>query len=342
MEVTHIVRRLGRVGGMESYVWYLCRALALRGVRINLVCEDLIEPVEGIPDSRVLQVAAPSSQRPRWKAMRHFQRQVNDALDQSEFRGIIHSHERTLAHDVTTIHGPLMGHPSRLGFMARLNRRVAEWSLMELQEVCGPTVRSVFSVSKQSQRSLRDMYPDASLYSQIMWPGVDSVHVESPETAVDKTKVIFVGREWKRKGLSEALDIMRGLQLAKPHLEFHCYGVSTSELPKPLRTTRGVTFHGFTNPDYSSCCLLIHPAQDEPFGMVVSEARAFGIPCLVSDRVGAAGLGFRDVAIVSLEQPVEEWIRAGLRLIDSSQCIPEVLWSWDDLAVAHIKAYMDF
>lgn len=341
MEVTHIVRRLGRVGGMESYVWCLCRALALRGVRINLICEDLIERVEGIPDSRVLQVEAPTSQRPRWKAMRHFQQQVNDALDQSQFRGIIHSHERTLAHNVTTIHGPLMGSPWRLGFMARLNRRVAEWSLMELQEVCGPTVRAVFSVSKQSQRVLKDMYPGASFCSQIMWPGVDSVHVESLKTAGDKTKVIFVGREWKRKGLSKALDIMRGLQLERPHLEFHCYGVSASDLPKRLRATRGVTFHGFTNPDYSGCCLLIHPAQDEPFGMVVSEARAFGIPCLVSDRVGAAGLGFRDVAIFSLEQPVEEWIKGGVRLIDGNNNIPEVLWSWDDLAVAHIKAYMD-
>lgn len=341
MEVTHIVRRLGRVGGMESYVWYLCRALALRGVRINLVCEDLIEPVEGIPDSRVFQVAAPSSLRPRWEAMRHFQRQVNDALDQRQFRGLIHSHERTLAHDVTTIHGPLMGSPKRLGFMARLSRRVAEWSRMELHEVCGPTVRAVFSVSKQSQRSLRAMYPDANLYSQIMWPGVDSVHVESPETTVNKTKVIFVGREWKRKGLAKAIDIMRGLQLEKPYLEFHCYGVSASDLPKQLRTIHGVTFHGFAKPDYTGCCLLIHPAQDEPFGMVVSEARAFGIPCLVSDRVGAVDLGFRDIAIFSLGQSVEEWIRGGLRLIDSNQCIPEVLWSWDDLAVAHIKAYMD-
>jgi UDP-glucose:(heptosyl)LPS alpha-1,3-glucosyltransferase len=161
------------------------------------------------------------------------------------------------------------------------------------------------------------------------------------ETAIKKMKVLFVGREWKRKGLAVALDVMQGLRRERPHLEFHCYGVLDSDLPKSLGSKDGVIFHGFTKPDYSGCCLLIHPAQDEPFGMVVSEARACGVPCLISDQVGAAGLGFQDVAIFSLDQPLTDWISGGLGLIDGSQGAPEVPWSWDDLAVAHIRAYVD-
>ena len=39
LEVAHVVRRYGPVGGMERYVWELTHALSKLGVNVTVVCE---------------------------------------------------------------------------------------------------------------------------------------------------------------------------------------------------------------------------------------------------------------------------------------------------------------
>ena len=48
MIVTQIVRRFGRVGGMERYVWELVRELLNRNVRIRIICQDYIDELPGV------------------------------------------------------------------------------------------------------------------------------------------------------------------------------------------------------------------------------------------------------------------------------------------------------
>jgi glycosyltransferase involved in cell wall biosynthesis len=52
-----------------------------------------------------------------------------------------------------------------------------------------------------------------------------------------------------------------------------------------------VTFTGFLNQSeisnaYKSADVFVLPSRFEPWGLVVNEAMNFGLPCIVSDRVG--------------------------------------------------------
>ena len=42
-EVTMVVRRYGRVGGMESYVFNLTGALLNAGVAVNVIAEEVVD-----------------------------------------------------------------------------------------------------------------------------------------------------------------------------------------------------------------------------------------------------------------------------------------------------------
>ncbi|MEL0322639.1 MAG: hypothetical protein VXA68_11665, partial [Gammaproteobacteria bacterium] len=78
--MTQVVRRFGRVGGMESYVWNLCKYLLQLDVSVNLICEEVIEQLPGLTESNIWLVDQPPNVRPRWKAMRHFQACVEQLL----------------------------------------------------------------------------------------------------------------------------------------------------------------------------------------------------------------------------------------------------------------------
>jgi glycosyltransferase involved in cell wall biosynthesis len=68
-------------------------------------------------------------------------------------------------------------------------------------------------------------------------------------------------------------------------------GVETKAILIPSKT--GVVFAGFRQihelPDfYAAAGAFIHPALEEPWGLVVNEAMAAGLPVLSSRNVGAA------------------------------------------------------
>lgn len=342
MIVTQVVRRFGRVGGMESYVWFLCKHLLKARVHLNLICEDVIDEMPDLSSSNVWTVDKPLKTRPRWKAMRHFQFCVEHLIRNTprEQWGIIHSHERLNLHDVTTIHGPLMGNPDSLGFFRNLNGRIQEWSVMERDEVSGSNVRAVFCVSDLAREKLKREYPDAPISSQIMWPGIDLSSVSCfTEPKRSLNNVFFVGKEWRRKGLAFAIQIVKGLRKHLPEICLHVYGPTLEELPWSMRSFSWVKVHGFQTPPYETCGLLVHPAIDEPFGMVISEARAHGAPCLISDRVGATGIEFNYVRALGLDESIDSWIASGLQLLESSDYSPEIRWTWDDLANVYCRAF---
>ena len=341
MVVTQVVRRFGRVGGMESYVWNLCKHLLQFEVTVNLICEEVIEQLPGLAESNIWRADQPPNVRPRWRAMRHFQSCV-EHLIRGEPRarwGVIHSHERLCSHDVTTIHGPLMGNYDSFGFWERLNRRVAEWSKMEKLEVSGVNVRAVCCVSEIARKQLVQEYIKAPVCSQIMWPGVDVLNGSTQGGGRDINRIFFVGKEWKRKGLEFAVDVVRSLRDDFPLMHLHVYGPEIHHVPRKLRGEQWVRFHGFAKPPFETCGLLIHPAINEPFGMVISEARAAGVPCLTSTQVGAVGLGFDDVVALNLDDGLDLWRATAHELLAKAKHGPQIVWSWSDLARAYMDVY---
>jgi hypothetical protein len=77
LELIHVVRRYGPVGGMERYVWELTRELAQLGHRVSVICERChVEKPEGIAVYELGEIAP----RPRWLSLLRFGRRVERFL----------------------------------------------------------------------------------------------------------------------------------------------------------------------------------------------------------------------------------------------------------------------
>ena len=338
-EVLHVVRRYGPVGGMESYVWELTHTLANLGVKIEVICEELCDqPSSAIQVHKVIK----DTSRSRWRAMINFRARV-DALIANQFvnrRPIIHSHERTLNHDITTFHGPPMVPKSNWWRFSWLSPRVKAWKLMEKEEIFGPKVKVVLPVSNRIKEHLVSLHPDIKNKSIIVaYPGIHEVSLKQTapirNTKID-ARFVFIGREWKRKGLSKAVEVCEALASRHP-VQLDVFGVDSIDVPNSLAPPF-VKFWGYqAEVPFEQYDLLVHPAVSEPFGMVVSEARASGVPVLISDNVGASDLNFSEVKTMRLSDPLEHWSLAIVDLVSQSTRIPETIWSWDHLVDLHIK-----
>ena len=338
--IVQIVKRFGPVGGMESYVWRLTHGLSERGLLVSVVCEQVLGEVSG--DIDVIQVEK-SPEKPRWRSMLLFRARVDSLLKEC-FRGqkiIVHSHERSLSHHVTTFHGPPINANGSLSWIQKLSPRIRGWMQMERDELLPSSVQSIIPVSSKVQDALVDEYPDLkSKHLQLGWPGVDPVSdlKVRGDSGQESLRFVFVGKEWKRKGLCRTIDIVGSFRVFNPNASLDVFGVGPSSIPKKLSKKKGVRFKGWTSEiPWTNYDVLIHPAENEPFGMVVAEARAHGVAVLMSDRVGAADLALYGVRIVPFDAPLSEWESALQELLASPDRSSEVKWTWSDLVDLHCQ-----
>ena len=337
IRVLHIVRRFGPVGGMEIYVWRLTHELANLGVKVEVLCEML----EQEPDAQiVVHLMESSCQRRRWKAMRDFRIACAEfwAGYKNSDGVIVHSHERSLFHHVTTFHGPPIGGIQRRApWFKRLQPRMKAWAHFEEEELLGEQVSAIVPVSSAIANSLVETYPAAiRLMTKPGWPGVDKP--AKIQGRNEGYKLLFVGREWKRKGLDVALDAYSFVREKWPEASLDVYGVKASDLPRSLnKISAGVTFHGWqSSVPYERYDVLIHPARNEPFGMIVPEARASGLSVIISNRVGASELPLSHVRVLDVSATVDIWVRTICDIFVSERPGPEIYWSWQDLAKWHL------
>ena len=338
--ILHVVRRYGCVGGMESYVWQLTHHLVGLGLNIEVICETL----HGSPDERIrLHRVQRIIERRRWKAMYQFRDLVDQFVSKELGRRtlVIHSHERSIRHHVTTFHGPPMQTDKVFGGFPLFNKRVIAWAQMEKDELFGKNIKIILPVSHKIKAELLRIHPalDQTIM-RVAWPGVgfDKVQANRCLDGKSRTKYLFVGKEWKRKGLDIAVGFLERMQ-DSGRIKLDVYGPSKSELPSRIRRSPIIQVKGWADEiPWHEYTALIHPARNEPFGMVVSEARANGLPVLVSDCVGSAELAFEGLEVCQLSTSPQRWIEALNRLTSRSQNYnPERRWSWDDLAKLHIK-----
>jgi len=340
--IVQIVKRFGPVGGMESYVWRLIHGLCERDLLVSVVCEQVMGKAS--PSIDVIQVEK-SAEKPRWKSMRQYRERV-DALLRDRFQGqkiIIHSHERSISHQVTTFHGPPINALGNLNWIRKLSPRIRGWMQMERHELLSPGVQCIIPVSSQVQDALISEYSALKgKHIQLGWPGAESVAEHKVRNSCSKVsaRFIFVGKEWKRKGLRRAIDVVAALRTTNLNVTLDVYGVDPSVVPKLMCKKAGVRFMGWSSEiPWANYDVLIHPAENEPFGMVVAEARAHGVAVLMSDRVGAADLAWNNVRIVPIDAPMSEWEVASQELLESpdSDKLSEVKWTWDDLVDLHCQ-----
>ena len=337
LRVLHVVRRFGCVGGMEAYVWHLTHELVNLGVFVEVLCQS----VEGDADPKItLHRLQPSPMRRRWKAMRDFRQKCDEFWrahpDKDQF--VVHSHERCSFHDITTFHGPPMKARSETSWYQRISPRVRAWRQWEASEVCGDSVRKVVPVSSLGRQELAELYPEytARLVDQIE-PGLISTSNMSFSEVGHPIRAVFVGREWKRKGLVRAVAVLATLRSRGVMVTLDVFGPDKSEL-KGLHLPDWISLRGWSaSVSYSDFDVLIHPAFQEPFGMVVPEALVSGCRVLMSDNVGAASISHKCAAVKSLRCSDEEWGQALIALVSLTDIEPFRFQTWKEVA----RRYLD-
>jgi UDP-glucose:(heptosyl)LPS alpha-1,3-glucosyltransferase len=333
--IYQIVRRFEPIGGMESYVWNLSHALKSAGIDVRVVCEVASKDV-GMP---VITLGR-SMQRRRWKAMDEFGHSVSEFFSRAEESSgvIIHSHERTAVHDVTTIHGPLMLKIENQSLVKRLfSERIKFWCRAEISEICGPQVKAVLPVSDLWRQKIEGAYPcTKNKFVGVACPGVSASQGLHFDEASSSVRVVFVGKEWKRKGLPFAITVCDALIKSGYLCTLDIFGVEERQVKINRNYLR---YRGYVSDvPFRKYDVLIHPAKVEPYGMIVAEALLAGCRVLASDQVGAIMLKHPFLESLSLDESVSQWADKLKSLVKQSGKNEYLFKTWSDLASFHIDS----
>jgi len=258
---------------------------------------------------------------------------------------IIHSHERTAVHNVTTFHGPPFALIRDLPIWKWLSLRVLAYLWMEYRELLGPNVKVVIPNSGVISQHLSRCYPKVKeRLARPIPPGVLCPPIR-PSRSPDPHggTVGFIGKEWKRKGLVFALEILRCLRKSRPNLKFLLLGPDPSEIGSIhrdfLNSIENLGWQDAT-PHYQKMDLLLHPAKQEPFGMVVTEAMAARVPVVISDVCGAADyVTPAHGEILALSTGVVAWANACDRQLSRVVGPPGFVRGWDQVAKEYLLVY---
>lgn len=342
MHIVQIVRRFTPNGGMERYVWELCRELAAVGQRVTVLCErqETPEPT-GLIEVVTLGSIKP---KPRWLSHLRFSRRVADWLQShADEAAVIHSHERTGNHHVTTFHGPPFAAIRQKPWWQKLSPRIYANLWLEKREVCGKQVEAVVPNSVLIAERLAAFYPCiGGRFTAPVPPGVDPFPPRPARNIQENGGIVgFVGKEWQRKGLDIAVSIVGQMRKTRPELVFRVAGPEPDAVRHLFSDWDGgyeLLGRADVRDFYRDIDLLIHPARMEPFGMVITEAMSAGVPVLVSDQCGARSEVPAE-QVLGLEQPHEVWTGVANTLIGTTPA--PYRRSWQQVTMEQLTIYRE-
>lgn len=323
-------------------MWDLTHALVRLELKVGIICEQ----VYGSPCSKIeIHTVAIRESPSRWRSMLSFRDKVNNLITNkfADRRLIIHSHERSINHQITTFHGPPMIIKTEWWRFSWLSSRIKAWRIMEKDEIMGPRVTAVLPVSNRIKEQLFSLYPSVKDKNVVIaYPGVHQIpsnyrtHIRNKQTS---NQFVFIGKEWKRKGLRFAIELIEYYAAHFNNCTMDIYGPNISDLPRSIRQHPNLVVKGWIQDiPWSNYDALIHPATNEPFGMVIPEARSRGIPVLTTNLVGSAELDFQGVIALDTSEPIKIWAENLTTLIeDETNRHSEIKWTWHQLALQHLN-----
>lgn len=344
MNILQVVRRFGPVGGMERYVFELSRELALAGHSLQVLCETDLS--SGALPGVTIHSLGTTRPKPRWFSHIKFSNHVHAWLQQHrQSDTIIHSHERIQDHHITTFHGPPFAQVRDLPLWKRLSLRSRMNLWLENRELCAPQVQIIVPNSIQIAQQLKHYYP--SIAEQLSKPVVPGVNPGSrrkiQEIASNAGVIGFVGKEWKRKGLEMAVKVITKLARLRPDLSFMVAGPAENDIRHLFEST-GFNYTLLGEIDarqlYPQIDVLLHPARQEPYGMVITESLSAGVPVVISDVCGATTeVTNLTGTVLSLSDPINNWAEAIDRWLNSTDHNINYDRDWHKVAMEYENLY---
>jgi UDP-glucose:(heptosyl)LPS alpha-1,3-glucosyltransferase len=345
MHIIQVVKRWGRVGGMETYVWNLSHQLINLNCKVTIVCEKSYERTP--QNIQVIQVGA-ILKHPRWLNYWIFRLRSNAAIKKiRKLDTIVHSHERSINHDVTTFHSMPFDFKEKKRWLSLFSLRKKVYFYMEKWEVTGRDNRKliVVPVSGIIASELKSRYPGISQnINNPITPGVELMNRRSMvNPSSDKGTIGFIGKEWKRKGFEKFIQIAKLLQKIRPNLKLLVAGCSESELKAAIENYDGpIDFKGWTPSRdlFQQMDLLIHPASSEAYGMVIAEAMSCFVPVIVSKSCGASkDVDCRNGTVLSESDDTEKWAESAEYWLSNTKPLLGFSRPWSVVANDYLCLY---
>jgi UDP-glucose:(heptosyl)LPS alpha-1,3-glucosyltransferase len=345
--IVQLVRNWGPVGGMESYVWHLSHALAELDCHITIVCEKAhAQPLTATIKVIEIGVLPP---KPRWVLYWRFANRVEAVVQSIRQQGecLVHSHERSVSHDLTTFHSMPFASIKDKSIWRRLSVRVWAYLRMEARELGAPPFPKVcvVPVSAVIANAITRYYPSvASQIAAPISPGVMAMAIRPLRIVPNDGGTIgFIGKEWGRKGFALFMQIAKQLHLQRPNLRILVLGPEAAEVASLCPDYPGeIEFLGWqaSEPFFQQLDLLIHPAVSEAYGMVIAEAMACHVPVLISDACGAAAdISVSHGQVLSLNESVSQWAQAGDALLRNTRPMIGYARPWSHVAAEYQAQY---
>lgn len=343
MQIIHVVRLYCPHGGMERYVWELTHQMRDLGHEVIVLCQACqIEKPEGI----TIYELGLMSKRPRWLSYLRFDKKIVNWLHKNPHpNAVIHSHERLSCHHVTTFHGPPFANVLQKPWWKLISARI--WIQLYLEQRELKVAHFIIPNSTIIKQLLTGYYPELAHKLRLpVIPGVANLKHKEFCAIPDGSGVIgFVGREWKRKGLHLAVNVVENLRITRPNLEFQVIGPEINEIQHLFTNwNAGYKLIGWSDMQhYSDFDVLFHPAKSEPYGMVISEAMAAGVPVVISDACGAAAqVTHKSGSILPLTATIQDWSNALDAQLKRTEPVPPFVRSWNEAAQECLKIYSDY
>lgn len=332
---------------MERYVYEMARGVASRGHDVSVLCRAVGADTK--EDGFALEkILVPTKTAKRgWQDRVFFARAVADYVssqtDKLSRFDLVHSHENTTCQHVSTEHGPCT-----LAGLKRAPWKLADYSairnlMLERAKFAAPKLAALVCCSARVEASVLAAYPAVRGKLCTVIPPADAYLNSAARKSRDGFTLGFIGADWKRKGLRKALEIFRCLRAFDPRWTMIIAGKEASQLPRKLTAglPDGASIAGRVDPEsfYGMVDVLLHPAKEEPYGMVVGEALSAGVPTVVSDRCGCVHhLRATGLRVMDLNSGVSHWADAcvGARRQRAGLESPR---SWADVAREHEELY---
>jgi UDP-glucose:(heptosyl)LPS alpha-1,3-glucosyltransferase len=350
LQIIQIVRNWGPVGGMESYVWQLSHELAKKNCLVTVICEQSCYAPDH-SNIKIIEIGQ-LKQKPRWLMYRRFAKKVDDVIQELGAENfVIHSHERSISHDITTFHSMPFATVKDKGWWKRLSIRAWSYLRMEAQEL-GIDVTTgrtkdlkIIPVSSVIATAIQKYYPQAQPNIQTpITPGVSQTPKRlSKQVPHDGGTIGFIGKEWARKGFEQFMSIAQQLHASRPNLKLLVLGPEKEQVMHLCANYPGeISFLGWQASAnyYQELDLLIHPASSEAYGMVISEAMASSVPVLVSSACGAASdVSSQHGSVLDLKNSLDDWVAQANHWLDHASEVPGYQRPWSQVAIEYLTQY---
>jgi glycosyltransferase involved in cell wall biosynthesis len=123
------------------------------------------------------------------------------------------------------------------------------------------------------------------------------IYAKRKETKRNNKRLLYAGRYVEQKGLKLLWEAFLSLHNDNPRWELHCIG--TGDGYKSRRQHPNIFHYGFLQPEELEPLIVeatafVMPSLFEPWGVVLHEMAAAGLPLITSDAVGAASTFVED------------------------------------------------